>query len=57
MSIGEENLIESDLTREIIGIAFKIYNEVGAGYPEKVYQNAFEIKLDAANLTYSKENY
>ena len=57
MAIGEENLVETKLTRKIIGIAFEIYNQVGAGYPEKVYQNAFEIKLNDANLKYSKENY
>ena len=31
---------EADLTGKIIGIAIKIHNEIGPGFPEKIYHKA-----------------
>ena len=33
------------LTREIIGCAYKVHNGLGAGFLEKVYENALRIEL------------
>ena len=33
------------LTREIIGCAYKVHNALGAGFLEKVYENALRIEL------------
>ena len=33
------------LTREIIGCAYKVHNALGAGFLEKVYENALLIEL------------
>ncbi len=33
------------LTKTIIGCAFKVHNTLGAGYLEKVYENALRIEL------------
>ena len=57
--MGQEEIdrIDSGLTKRIIGIAFDIYNELGYGYPEKIYQNAFEEKLKLEKITYSRELY
>lgn len=40
----------SDLTELIIGCAFKVHNELGSGFLEKVYQNALDLELNNAGL-------
>ncbi len=34
-----------DLTEKIIGCAYTVHNELGAGFVEKVYENALAIEL------------
>lgn len=36
---------EDDLTRTIIGCAYKVHNALGTGFLEKVYENALRIEL------------
>ncbi len=36
---------DKDLTEKIIGCAFKVHNILGAGFLEKVYENALRIEL------------
>src|SRR5690606_21297448 len=43
--MNTDNLPESGLTREIIGAAFEVINEVGHGLHEKPYENALVIEL------------
>lgn len=38
-----ESLIYEDLTKSIIGSAFKVFLELGYGHPEKVYQSALAV--------------
>ena len=38
-------MIHEDLTKEIIGICYDVYNELGYGFLERVYQNAMFIEL------------
>ena len=40
-----ENLLHKELTEEIIGAFYEVYNELGFGYLEKVYQNALYFEL------------
>lgn len=35
----------ADLTHEIIGAFFKVFNELGHGYSEKIYRRALAIVL------------
>jgi GxxExxY protein len=35
----------SDLTEKIIGVFYSVYNELGFGFTEKVYENALVAKL------------
>ncbi len=39
------NLIYADETYAIIGCAFEVYNQLGSGFLEPVYQEALEIEL------------
>lgn len=38
-------MTEDDLTRTIIGCAYKVHNTLGPGFLEKVYENALRIEL------------
>ena len=38
------------LTEKIIGCAYKVHNTLGAGFLEKVYQNALRIELERLGL-------
>lgn len=40
----------SELTERIIGCAYNVSNNLGIGFVEKVYENAFAIELRAAGL-------
>jgi GxxExxY protein len=46
----DENYIHSDLTEKIIGCAYDVYNQLGFGFLEKVYENAMMIKLPQQGL-------
>lgn len=48
---------EDLLTRKIIGIAFDLFNELGRGYSEKIYQNGLELKFKKAGIEFARENY
>lgn len=41
----DKNLLHSDLTEQIIGCAYDVYNKLGVGFLEKVYENALFVKL------------
>ena len=38
-------MLFEDVTEKIIGAAFKVYNQMGFGYLEKVYENCMLIEL------------
>lgn len=48
---------EAELTKKIIGLAFDLFNEIGAGFPEKVYQNGLAEKLREADMNFVREKY
>jgi GxxExxY protein len=40
-----KDLLHKDLTDSIIKVYYSVYNELGYGFLEKVYQNAFYLEL------------
>jgi GxxExxY protein len=42
--------VDDELTRRIIGCAYSVHNELGAGFLEKVYENALRLELEADGL-------
>lgn len=52
---GNKEIIYSELSYKIIGIAFKIFNSLQYGHQEKYYQRAFEIELNNQKIRYEKE--
>lgn len=47
---------DDELTKLIIGLAFKVHNKLGPGYLEKVYENALRIELCKSGLTVKQQN-
>ncbi len=46
---------ESDLTRRIIGVAMKIHQEIGPGFPEKIYHQAMILALQDESAQFESE--
>ena len=44
-----------DITHQIIGCAYKVYNELGFGFLESVYKKAMVIEVDKINLKVEQE--
>ncbi len=45
----------NDLTQSIIGCAYEVSNQLGAGFLEKVYENALTIELRSQGLSVSQQ--
>ena len=45
------DLKHQKLTKKIIGVFFDVYNELGPGFLESVYQKSLIVALNAADLT------
>ena len=48
-------LVYKDESYKIVGVAFKVYNTLGHGFLEPVYQEAFEIELKRQGIPYERE--
>jgi GxxExxY protein len=46
----------NDLSGQVIGCAFTVLNSLGAGFLEKVYENALALELRAAGLTVTQQH-
>lgn len=47
--------LHSDLTHKIIGLSFRIFNNLKYGFQEKYYQRAFEEELRKEKINYKRE--
>jgi GxxExxY protein len=48
--MNSDDYKHSDLTKRIIGVFYDVYNELGYGFLESVYQKAFALALRQAGL-------
>lgn len=46
----DEGLLYAEVTRQVIGCAFEVVNELGAGYLESVYEKALQLALRQKGL-------
>ena len=51
----DTNLIYPELSYQIVGILFAVYNEMGYGYQEKYYQKAIASKLKETNIIFQEQ--
>ena len=52
MRIAQKNILNKDLSDKIIGAALNVYNILGRGFLEKVYENALCLELKRSNIPY-----
>ena len=55
--VEKNDLIYPDLSYQIIGCAYEVFNAIGGGHKEVVYQTAMGLALKAKGIGYSKEHY
>jgi GxxExxY protein len=48
-------MLHEELTKEIIGAFYRVYNTLGYGFLEKVYENALKIRLEGLGLTVEQQ--
>jgi GxxExxY protein len=54
MDTNEDNLFKAE-GYELMAAAFEVYNELGAGFLEEVYQEALEIELAAREIPFESK--
>ena len=55
MNADERRYMHEQTTREIIGVFFDVYNELGYGFLESVYREAMTIALQYQGLQVERE--
>jgi GxxExxY protein len=50
-----EKYLHEELTEQVIGCSFKVHKELGAGFLEKVYQNALAVELRELGINFEQE--
>lgn len=48
-------LIYPDLSYQIVGLLFNIYNKIGGGYQEKYYQRALRLELNKQKIKFREQ--
>ncbi len=49
------DLVEKELSYQVNGVLFDVYNELGGGYPEKYYQRAVSQALQKRGVTFQEQ--
>ncbi len=55
--VKNKNIVFPELSYKIIGCAFDVFNEIGGGHKEIVYQKALEISLRTKQMMFSQQVY
>lgn len=55
MSVDENRVIYPELSYKLVGLAFKVFNDVGYGHSEKHYQKILESLLETNKLPFERE--
>jgi len=50
-----KSLVYPELSYKIIGIAFKVFNDLGYGHQEKYFQRAMALEFDKQGIKYVRE--
>lgn len=50
-----EKYLHKELTEQIIRCSYKVHQELGAGFLEKVYQNALAVELTESMIPFKQE--
>lgn len=50
-------LLYPEESKLLLGLAMQLHSELGCGFKEKVYQDAFEVLLSENKITYEREKH
>lgn len=50
-----DNLLYEDLTYKLRGVFFRVYNTLGFGHRESVYQNALVVEFNKQKISFKEE--
>ena len=50
-------MLYPELSNRILGIAMQLHREMGCGFKEKLYQDAFEVLLKENKIEYEREKH
>jgi len=53
----KEDLIYPELSFKLVGYAFTVFNELGAGHAEKYYQRAYAAVLEKEKIKFKEQAY
>jgi len=56
-NLRRKDLIYPELSYQIIGILFEVYNQLGSGYHEKYYQRAIATALRECRIPFREQVY
>jgi GxxExxY protein len=54
---NRRELIYKELSFNVVGALFEVYNSLGFGYPEKIYQRAVAEELKKSGLSFVRESF
>jgi len=52
---GVDKIIYKDLSYKIVGVLYGVYNELGYGFQEKIYENAIAKSLFENGVNYKRQ--
>lgn len=55
-NLNEENFKHTELTEQVIQLFYKVYNALGHGFLEKVYENAMFHELTSAGIQVKRQH-
>lgn len=55
MNADHESLLHGEITEQILGSFYTVYNSLGHGFLEKVYENALKFDLQDAGLAVGQQ--
>lgn len=55
INTGQHGLMHEAITEKVIGVFYEVYNELGHGFLESVYEAAMEIALRASGLQVERQ--
>lgn len=53
--LWRKDLVYPELSYKIVGILFEVHNQLGTGYPEKIYQRAVAQRLRQIHVPFSEQ--
>ena len=56
-NLSDQQMMLNSLSETLIGLSFKVYNQLGRGYLEKVYENALAHELTKVEITLQQQPF